>query len=183
MVTPGPETPATSVSPPHPDLSQAAMTEQVRMISKQLRLEGKLKPPPTYRWSLAAKEPAVSNWGSIDIGPSGSTSVIQQTREDVDMNEVHDDSDVDMTDPALAHAVVVPPQPKQHTYKKPWPISSIIPNYFVIFRDHEAWNRIKPPPPILEREHRLPRKPTATTKLGKKAKRKKEKELLAYLGP
>ncbi|KAH8104829.1 hypothetical protein BXZ70DRAFT_621554 [Cristinia sonorae] len=94
------------------------------------------------------------------------------------VQRVHDvDIDVEMD---IDKATVADrPSHKVLPRKSNTPKHGVRPDYLLMFRDHEKFARMAPPPPV--REHRLPRKGVAT-KLGRKAKRKKQRKLLTYLG-
>jgi len=156
------------------------MMAQVRMISKQLRSEGRLDPPPDIMSSVVLSRVPMEDihMQNADADADAITSVPAKpklraarktapgTHSTTTQPEHEHDKDVEMADP-----------PQQHRYKEP--DLGVTPNYFLKYRDHEAFSHAMKPPP--KREHRLPRKPAITTKLGPKAKRKKEEKLLTLL--
>ncbi|TCD69039.1 hypothetical protein EIP91_009102 [Steccherinum ochraceum] len=166
---------------PPQSFDRDALTKQVRMISKKLRDEGKLAPPPTFvdpetsRAALArlpARNQAELEAGDMDV----------DMQVDADVEHVPSavaDMDVDMDDQLKAKPA--PAFDDEEKRQKPWQVYTeadwgIKPCYFLMYRDHEAFSsRSKLP---LQREHRLPRKLPATTKLEGKAKKKKQKSLV-----
>lgn len=87
------------------------------------------------------------------------------------------DSDVVMADIPGPSRVASGPPTASGAYKEL--DLGITPNYLLLFRDHDAFQKANDPLP--EREHRLPRKGQAT-KLCKKAKRRKQKGLVQWAG-
>lgn len=140
------------------------MAEQTRMISRRLREEGKLKPPP-----MPSIVPPI---------PFNEPQTHHDDLDDMYMNppNSHDHQDINMIAPS--------PEPlpdtkfivhERRAKELSW---NIVPDYFLKYRDHDAFPEVRP---SVEREHLLPRKPAITTKLNKKAKKKKQKELLVYV--
>lgn len=139
------------------------------MISKKLRAEGKLDPPPDHVLVAPPRPGEAAQDDDADMYAPSDNEVMEVAPE----AGIGVDDDVDMEDRASPSLSA----PSHTGYKEPK--HGVSPNYLLKYRNHEAFS-IKSSP---ERTHCLPRK-GPTTKLGPKAKQKKQKGMLIFVrGP